>query len=223
MRIPFLALFIFFLNQVVAQENYPKDAFRSPLDIPLVLAGTFGELRSNHFHSGIDIKTQQRQGLPIYAIGDGTVTRIKISLWGYGKAIYIAHPNGYTSVYAHLQKFSPEIEKYLKKIQYQKKSYAVEVFPDYGELKVIKGDVIAFGGNTGGSSGPHLHFEIRNSVSEKPTNPLFYGFEVRDATNPTFLGLYGYALSEDARINQSNDKVQINFNKQTDGTFLADT
>ncbi|MEL6917247.1 MAG: M23 family metallopeptidase [Bacteroidota bacterium] len=223
MRIPFLALFIFFLNQVVAQENYPKDAFRSPLDIPLVLAGTFGELRSNHFHSGIDIKTQQRQGLPIYAIGDGTVTRIKISLWGYGKAIYIAHPNGYTSVYAHLQKFSPEIEKYLKKIQYQKKSYAVEVFPDYGELKVIKGDVIAFGGNTGGSSGPHLHFEIRNSVSEKPTNPLFYGFEVRDATNPTFLGLYGYALSEDAGINQSNDKVQINFNKQTDGTFLADT
>ncbi|MGB5818304.1 MAG: M23 family metallopeptidase, partial [Saonia sp.] len=222
MRIAFFALLLFFSIQIKGQENYPKDAFRSPLDIPLILAGTFGELRSNHFHSGIDIKTQQRQGLPIYAIGDGTVTRIKISLWGYGKAMYVAHPNGYTSVYAHLQKFSPEIEEYIKKVQYQKRSYTVEVFPDFGELKVQKGNLIAYGGNTGGSSGPHLHFEIRNSISEKPTNPLLYGLEVRDATNPTFLSLYGYPLSEDAQMNQSNDKIQLNFSKQPDGTFLAD-
>lgn len=204
------------------QENYPKDAFRSPMDIPLILAGTFGELRSNHFHAGIDIKTQQRQGLPIYAIGDGSVTRIKISHWGYGKAIYVAHPNGYTSVYGHLRKFSPSLEEYIKKIQYQKRSYEVEIFPDYGELKVAKGEVIAYSGNTGGSSGPHLHFEIRSSISEKPTNPLLYGYEVRDATNPTVLKLYGFPLSKDAQINQSRNKIQINFSKQKDGTFLAD-
>ena len=214
-------LFTFSLG-LSAQDSYPKDAFRSPLDIPLVLAGTFGELRSNHFHSGIDIKTQQRQGLPVYAIGDGTVTRIKISLWGYGKALYVAHPNGYTSVYGHLQKFSPEIEEYIKKIQYEKKSYEVEVFPEYGEVKVAKDKIIAFSGNSGGSSGPHLHFEIRSSISEKPTNPLLYGLEVLDATNPTLVGLYGYPLSENAQLNQSTTKSQINFTKQKDGTFLAD-
>ncbi|MBM1106665.1 M23 family metallopeptidase [Aurantibacter crassamenti] len=207
---------------VMAQDKYPTDTFRSPMDIPLILAGSFGELRSNHFHSGIDIKTQQRQGLPIYAIGEGTVTRIKIAHWGYGKVIYIAHPNGYTSVYGHLQKFSPEIEAYIKKVQYQKKSYEVEVFPDFGEVKVEKGQIIAYGGNSGSSSGPHLHFEIRSSVSEKPTNPLLYGFDVLDATNPSLVKIFGYALSENAQINQSNNRAAINFKRQKDGTFLAD-
>lgn len=206
----------------MGQGNYPKNVFRSPLDIPLILAGTFGELRSNHFHSGIDIKTQQRSGLPVYGIGDGSVTRIKISHWGYGKVMYVAHPNGYTSVYAHLQKFSPEIEAYVKEIQYQKKSYEIEVFPNYGDIKVLKDSIIAYAGNTGGSSGPHLHFEIRSSISEKPTNPLLYGLDVRDATNPTLTKLYAYPLSEDAVVNQSQKKVQINFTKQRDGTFLAD-
>lgn len=205
-----------------AQVEYPKDDFRSPMDIPLILAGTFGELRSNHFHSGIDIKTQQREGLPIYAIGDGTVTRIKISHWGYGKVLYVAHPNGYTSVYGHLQKFAPEIEAFIKKEQYRKKSYEVEVFPDYGEVEVKKGEVIAYGGNTGGSSGPHLHFEIRSSLTEKPTNPLLYGLEVRDATNPIINKLYAYPLSENAIVNQSREKVEIDFKRQKDGTFLAE-
>jgi len=222
MRITFFGLLFLFSNAILGQEKYPRDAFRSPLDIPLVLAGTFGELRSNHFHSGIDIKTQQRQGLPVYAIGNGSVTRIKISLWGYGKALYVAHPNGYTSVYAHLQKFSPEIEEYIKEKQYNKKSYEIELFPDYGEVKVQKDTVIAYTGNSGGSSGPHLHFEIRSSVSKKPTNPLLYGLEVRDATNPILSGLYAYPLSKDAQVNQSNEKIQVNFVKQKDGAFLAD-
>ncbi|WP_422080820.1 M23 family metallopeptidase [Ulvibacterium sp.] len=222
MRKVFLGVLLLSYITTWGQENYPKEAFGSPMGIPLILAGTFGELRSNHFHAGIDIKTQQRQGLPVYVIGDGSVTRIKISHWGYGKAVYVAHPNGYTSVYAHLQKFSPDLEEYIKKIQYQKRSYEVEVFPDYGELKVEKGELIAYSGNTGGSSGPHLHFEIRSSISEKPTNPLLYGYEVRDATNPTLRKLYGYPLSEDALINQSKNKIQINFSKQKDGTFLAD-
>lgn len=205
-----------------AQENYPQDVFQSPLEIPLVLAGTFGELRSNHFHAGIDIKTQQREGLRVLSIADGTITRIKVSHWGYGKALYIAHPNGYTSVYGHLQKFSPEIEAYVKKAQYAKQSYEVELFPDYGELKVTKGETIAFSGNTGGSAGPHLHFEIRSSVSEKPTNPLLYGYEVRDATDPTLVSLYGYPLGVGSQINQSEEKIQLNYSQQADGSFMAE-
>ncbi len=218
------AFFLLFLLSSFgfSQEEYPKDAFRSPMDIPLILAGSFGELRSNHFHSGIDIKTQRRQGLPVYSIADGSVTRIKISHWGYGKAIYIAHPSGHTSVYAHLQKFAPEIESYIKKAQYDKRSYEIEVFPDFGELKVEKGQVIAYGGNTGSSSGPHLHFEIRNSVTEKPTNPLLYDLDVLDATNPILVKLYGYPLSKNAQVNQSNGKVALNFRRQKDGSFKAD-
>ncbi len=206
----------------MAQTKYPQDTFRSPLDIPIILAGTFGELRSNHFHAGIDIKTQQRQGLPVYSIAEGTIIRIKVSLWGYGKAIYVAHPNGNTSVYGHLQKFSPKIEAYIREVQYKKRSYEVEVFPDFGALKLEKGEVIAYTGNTGGSSGPHLHFEIRNSVTEKPENPLLYGIDVKDASPPALLGLYAYPLSKGAQINQSGEKIQLNFFKQADGTFLSD-
>lgn len=218
------AIFFFFLSTlaIFGQQDYPQDIFGEPMDIPMILAGTFGELRSNHFHSGIDIKTQQRQGLPILAIADGTITRIKVSLWGYGKVVYVAHPNGYTSVYGHLQKFGPGIEEYIKRAQYEKRSFEVELFPKYGELSVEKGQVIAYSGNTGGSSGPHLHFEIRNSVSEKPTNPLLYGYEVRDATDPVLLRLFGYPLSNTAEINQSQNRIQLNFRKQKDGSFLAD-
>ncbi|WP_349663947.1 M23 family metallopeptidase [Cellulophaga lytica] len=222
MRIYAFIAALFLLTSVYGQEKYPQNKFQSPLDIPLILAGNFGELRSNHFHSGIDIKTQQREGLAVYAIDDASVTRIKISHWGYGKALYITHPSGYTSVYAHLQKFSPKIEEYIKKIQYKKQSYQVETFPDFGELKVKKGEVIAYSGNTGGSSGPHLHFEIRSNTTSKPTNPLLYGYDIRDATDPTILNLYAYPLSNDAQINRSTNKTQIKFKRQADGSYLAD-
>ncbi len=222
MRIPFNALIFLLVMPLYPQQEPPGPDFHPPLDIPLVLAGTFGELRTDHFHSGVDIKTQQREGLPVYAIEAGSVTRIKISHWGYGKVMYVAHPNGYTSVYAHLQKFAPALEEYIKKIQYEKLSYEVEIFPDYGDLRVAKGEVIAYSGNSGSSSGPHLHFEIRKSVSERPTNPLQYGMDVRDATRPTLLDVYAYPLGADAQVNQSNSKVALNFNRQPDGTYLAD-
>ncbi|WP_088341860.1 M23 family metallopeptidase [Robiginitalea sediminis] len=216
-------LFVFIgMFRLGAQYAPEETQFRPPLDIPIILAGTFGELRSNHFHAGVDIKTQQRQGLPVYAVADGTVSRIKVSHWGYGKALYVSHPNGYTTVYAHLQKFGPGIEEHVRDLQYGKQSYEVETFPDYGELTVKKGDIIAYSGNTGGSSGPHLHFEIRNSLDEKPTNPLLYGLEVRDATNPTLEAAFAYPISDKAQVNQSADRVKLTVRRQADGSFLAD-
>jgi len=127
-----------------SQSEYPQDYFRSPLDITLVLSGTFGELRSSHFHSGLDIKTQRKQGLKVYGSAEGYVSRIKISHYGYGKALYITHPNGYTSVYAHLQKFSDRIEKYIKECQYDKESFEVEVFPSTEELIITQNEVVGF-------------------------------------------------------------------------------
>lgn len=218
----FFSLLSLWVLGVTAQEKYPQDFFTSPLKIPLILAGTFGELRSSHFHAGIDIKTQQREGLPVFAIADGIVSRIKISPWGYGKALYVEHANGFTSVYAHLQKYSPEIEAYVKKAQYQRKSYSIELFPDRGTLKVLQGSLLGYSGNTGSSSGPHLHFEIRHTATQKPTNPLHYGYEVSDGIKPTIAALFGYPLSEDAVLNQSAQKIQLHFAPQPDGTLLAD-
>ena len=159
-------IFLFFLVSITsfAQNNYPSDYFRSPLDIPLRLAGTFGELRNNHFHAGIDIKTNRRIGLPVYATADGYISRIKVAIWGYGKVIYINHPNGFTSVYAHLNKFGDGIQEYVKSIQYEKKSYETgNIFLKENQIKVTKGQIIGYSGRTGGFVAPHLHYEIRNT------------------------------------------------------------
>jgi hypothetical protein len=174
--------------------------FRSPLDIPLFLAGNFGELRSNHFHTGIDIKTQGVEGKAVYAIDDGYISRIKISTSGYGKAIYIRHPNGYTSVYAHLKKASPEIENYIEAQQYKKESFTIEMFPDKSELMVKKGELIARSGNSGSSGGPHLHFEIRETKSEEPVNPLLFKFDITDNIKPIIKGIRIYPLSEKSSV-----------------------
>ena len=128
-------LLLFSLN-LFPQSQIPVDYFDDPLEVPLALAGTFGELRSNHFHSGLDIKTQQREGLAVIAAAEGFVSRINVSHYGYGKALYIQHPNGYTTVYGHLKNFSPRIEEYVKKLQYQKEGYELEVYPSASELPV---------------------------------------------------------------------------------------
>ena len=202
---PFLLLLFFTSFLSFSQEKYPKNYFRSPLEIPTVLAGTFGELRSNHFHSGIDIKTQGKEGLNIYAAADGYVSRIKVAQFGFGKAIYITHPNGYTTVYAHISRFSDKIEKYVKKIQYKKERYQTgNLFFKEEKFPVQKGDIIAFTGNTGSSSAPHLHYEIRNTETEKIINPLAFGLQVVDTKSPIFQSLKVYPLSNSSRINHQN-------------------
>ena len=205
-----------------AQNPYPQDYFRNPLDVTLVLSGTFAELRSNHFHSGLDIKTQQREGLKVYTAAAGYISRIKISHWGYGKALYITHPNGYTTVYAHLQKFAPKIEAYIKKLQYEKESYEIEVFPKITELLVDTDEVIAYSGNTGGSGGPHLHFEIRDN-KERPINPMLFGIDVKDSKQPMILGLYAYTIGQDSHVNNINGKTKLRIMPANDGDYKAET
>ncbi|NQY05615.1 MAG: M23 family metallopeptidase [Flavobacteriaceae bacterium] len=211
---------IFILIPIIglAQQTHPRDYFIKPMDIPIVLSGTFGELRSNHFHSGVDIKTQQREGVAVVATAKGNVSRIKIQHYGYGKALYIDHPNGYTTVYAHLQSFSEKIQSYVKKRQYDKESYTIELFPKKGELAFEQGEVIGYSGNSGSSGGPHLHYEIRDS-SERPLNPLMFGLDVKDTTKPTINGLHAYVANDSSHVEQSQKRIQLKLNRGKDGVY----
>lgn len=204
------------------QHKYPQNDFRNPLDFPIILAGTFGELRTNHFHAGIDIKTKGVVGKKVYAAKEGYVSRIKVSLWGYGKALYITHPNGYTTVYGHLQRFSDKIEEYIKKKQYEKESFEVHVFPNRDELVIEKDEIVAFSGNTGGSAGPHLHFEIRDTRTSKIINPLLFGYQVPDDITPRFNGLRITPIGENAAVNQIPVAQKIQTEKINSHLYVAD-
>lgn len=221
MKRTLIYFFIVFSQILIAQNPYPQDYFKNPLDIPLVLSGTFAELRSNHFHSGLDIKTQQKEGLKVYAAAQGRVSRIKISHWGYGKALYISHPNGYTTVYAHLQKFAPKIETYIKKLQYDKESFEIEVFPETADLLIEANEVVAYSGNTGGSGGPHLHFEIRDK-SQRPINPMLFGITVKDTRTPTILGVYAYPIEKTAHVNQTNERSKLRLVPLENGDYTVE-
>ena len=150
------------------------------------LSGTMGELRGAHFHGGIDIKTGGATGLKIYAAADGYISRIKVDGGGYGNALYIAHPQlGTTTVYGHLKKFNKEISEFVLNEQYKRKRFAIDLYPENDQFQVKKGDIMAFSGNSGGSAGPHLHFEIRDQY-QRPTNPLNNQIaEIRDNISPT--------------------------------------
>lgn len=189
-----LLLNLFFSLHATSQvaSIYPQNYFRSPLDIPLDLSANFGDLRSNHFHMGLDIRTQARENLHVYAVADGYVSRIKIEKWGYGRAIYITHPNGYTTVYGHLNIFYKALEDRVREKQYDDEKWEQDITFLPNEFPVIKGQFIALSGNTGGSAGPHLHFEIRDTKTENCINPELFGFHIPDNLAPTVYGLYWY-------------------------------
>ncbi|ALO15257.1 putative peptidase [Salinivirga cyanobacteriivorans] len=216
-RFLFFIFFVFCLvyspRYLSAQSINDKDVFRSPVDIDILLSGNFAELRGSHFHTGIDIKTQGKTGLNIYAIADGYVSRIKVSPYGYGNALYITHPNGYTSVYAHLHRFNIQIEEYVRRQQYASKSFAVNLFPEPGLINVKQGEVVGKGGNSGSSLGPHLHFEIRTTDNEKPQNPLRWNFDVVDNIIPRFHNLIVYPLSDGATVNNVQRKLLFSLQK----------
>lgn len=217
----FRFIFLFYIVLCHGQNPYPQDYFSSPLKQNLILSGTFGELRTNHFHSGLDLKTNGKKGLNVYAAAQGYVSRVKISRNGYGKALYITHPNGYISVYGHLQKFAPKIEAYVKSKQYENEQFEIQLFPRKFSLKVDADELVAFSGNTGGSSGPHLHFEIRDK-QERPINPMLFGIEIQDSTKPALFGLFAYPLTDKSHINGEKVRQKITFSKQADGSYKTD-
>ena len=190
--------------------------FHPPIDAPFNLSGTFGEFRSR-FHTGIDFKGGE--GINIFSIEDGYISRIEVSPSGYGKVVYITHPNGYSSVYAHLSRFSPDIEKYIKSEQYRSQSYTVKKFPKKDQIQVKRGELLGYSGNTGRSFGAHLHFEIRDTNSQDALNPLMFNYTYEDLERPIIRGLY--------TINENNTLIRdlpkrIRISKTNDSTYVAD-
>ena len=192
----------------------------SPVDIPIQLSGSFAELRGTHFHAGIDIRTQGKEGLPLRAIEDGYVSRIKIQQGGYGKALYINHPNGTTSVYAHLQRYSDKIVTHVRKRQYAKKSYTVHFYPEPEDIQIKKGELIGYSGNTGSSNGPHLHFELRSSANQIPFNPILSGVNVADTRRPVVNALFAYPIKGIA--NKSEEKIQLSITRKNDSMYVSE-
>jgi murein DD-endopeptidase MepM/ murein hydrolase activator NlpD len=197
----FIFLLLGFYAPVFAQNNvqsktYPQNFFRYPLDLPPSTAGSFGELRPNHFHSGLDFKTNGRTGYPVYAVADGYVSRLRVQFGGFGNAVYITHTNGYTSVYGHIERFSPAMEKLVRAAQYQQQSFEVDINLQPLQLNVCKDEVIAWSGNAGASEGPHLHFELRDAKTEETINAQLFGLTIPDKVPPTIYAIGIYHLDD---------------------------
>ncbi|HER09139.1 MAG TPA: M23 family metallopeptidase [Bacteroides sp.] len=204
MQRPLLVIMLhLFISQSISQDAIH---FLPPLDIPLVLSGNFGEIRDDHFHSGIDIKTNGVIGYAVHSIEEGYVSRIKVQANGYGKSIYVSHPTGHTSQYGHLDRYTPDIASHVKQIQYARKSHVVDIYLKPGQFPLQKGAIIGYSGNSGSSSGPHLHLEIRTTGDQHPTNVLRYGFDITDRLPPRFHQLFLYPVGDSSRVNRSPQK-----------------
>ncbi len=199
-----------FLFAGITNNTAEAQQLRKPMDIPVLLSGNFGELRSNHFHSGIDFKTQGVKGKPIHSVQDGYVSRISVSPWGYGNGLYITHPDGTTTVYGHLQKFSQKITAYLKEKQYEQESFNVNLSLTPDELPVKEGELVALSGNTGSSGGPHLHFEVRDTETEEPMDPIeYYKDLIKDTQAPKIQGIMVYSMPGKGVVNGSRRKLEL--------------
>jgi hypothetical protein len=197
MHRPVLFLFLIVYPFIVSGQlfqipSYPQNEFRNPLNIPIRLAANFGELRANHYHMGLDIRTGHRENLPVFAAADGYILRIKIEPFGFGQAIYIRHTNGFVSLYAHLNAFYPALASYIKQKQYEMQRWDISLELPPGLLNVKKGSLVAYSGNMGGSQGPHLHFEIRTFPDDVNVNPMLFGLPVTDNVAPVIRSLSVY-------------------------------
>ena len=218
MRYYLLTIF-FLLNSII----YSQNSGDYPLDIPIILSGTFAELRPNHFHAGIDIKTKGTEGFNVYSIGDGYISRIQITHGGYGKALYIKHDNGQSSVYAHLKKYSPKIEKIVKEIQYSNESYTFRVYPKENEIRISEKELIGYSGNTGRSYGPHLHYELRDD-KDRPINPLEYkNYTISDTIPPVVLGLHYKEIPQNSISGSNSSFKNLKITKISNNLFISDT
>jgi len=197
----------FYSYSIKTQIVFCENGLHPPLGIPLELSATFGDIRPNHFHMGLDFRTNGREGIPIHAIDEGFISRIRISPSGYGKVIYVDHPNGTTSVYAHCSSFSTKINDFILPIQ--KKQFLNELDLSFtkNNLKVKKGEFLAYSGNSGNSTGPHLHFEIRNTKTEIAMNPLTVGFAVKDTLAPQITAIKLYAIDENGYVIPGKSKL----------------
>lgn len=214
-----IILFLFISININSQTNFPKDYFSNPLEIELILNGNFGESRPSHFHSGIDIKTQFKEGLNVFSSAEGYVSRISIKHGGFGKALYINHPNGYTTVYAHLKKFNKKIEDYIKKIQYNKKSYQIEHYLKKDVIRILKNENIGSSGNTGSSFGPHLHYETRLTKNQKAINPQLFGIDIKDSRRPIINSVFLYKLDS---LNKISEPIKLKINKINDSIYQSE-
>lgn len=201
----FICFVLLFQWRNAYSQKYPQKYFNSPLSIPLSLAGNFGELRLNHFHYGLDFRTNGKEGYPVLASADGYISRVKVTGYGYGTVVYIDHPNGFTTVYGHLRKLEGPVADFVRKAQYASKRFEFEYYPKPGEFPVKQGDVIGSSGNSGGSSGPHLHFEIRETISEKPLNPLLFSLPVNDRFAPVLESVSAFSFGTTAASNKRKD------------------
>jgi hypothetical protein len=216
-------LYIFILSislqspaQIFPEKNYPKGYFSWPVAAPIALAANFGELRPNHFHMGLDCKTNQKENLQVLAAADGYIAKIKIEPFGFGRVIYINHPNGLTTLYAHLNNFNAPLEKYITEQQYLQQTWEIDIAIPPNLFPVKKGQFIAYSGNTGGSQGPHTHFEIRDTKTDKVLNPLLFGFPITDNIAPDILKLAMY----DRCISTYEQSPKFFTVKKINGTYI---
>lgn len=216
LRLLFLLIIICLLPFSCFLQNKVRPNYHSPLGIPLILAANFGELRPNHFHMGVDFKTNGIEGLPLYSIEEGYVSRVKVSPYGYGKVVYINHPDGVTSVYAHCSSFKGKLDSLVKSIQEIEQNFEVDIYLRPSDLRVKKGENFALAGNTGSSTAPHLHFELRDTKTEDALNPLMYGFTIADHKAPEVKGLKIYALNEKGYQIPGKSKI-VNVSKSKSG------